>query len=665
MNNEVSRIRDLIRNLNYYTDIYNQGFSDGISDEEWDKMYFELYNLEKETGIIYPDSPTQTIRYETVSKLNKVEHSHPMLSLDKTKDPKELERFLFKDPEYSDWCAMFKLDGLTCSLTYEDGKLVRAETRGNGIVGEDVTHNALVIPSIPKEIPNKELTIVDGEIICKNGIFNLFFSKDYKNPRNFAAGSIRLLNADECASRKLTFVAWDLIKGCDDIDFFFWRLEKLDDWGFTTVPRVGDAETVDDAIKALDEMHTEGRLEYQQYPIDGYVFRFESQKYYNSLGNTDHHFRGAIAYKFYDDEYETKLKYIDYDVSRTGILTPVAVFEPIEIDGSIVERASLHNMSIMEDVLGATPYAGEPIWVIKSNMIIPQITRADKRDYGDIIAAGGYTVGLGGDYGITCPICGGSTSIHISDSGVKVLYCDNDQCEGKLAQRIDHFCSKKGLDIKGLSRKTIEKLIEWGWINELNDIFKLDGYKAEWESKPGFGETSVSKILNTIDAARRCSKLDAFISALGIPLVGSTIAKEIIKYYPTWEDFRNAVGGDWTEFEGFGPEISRAINTFDYWEADKIAEMLTFVQPEVQNEVTPAAAIKDKIFVVTGKLQNYTRDSIKSEIESLGGKVASSVTSKTNYLITNTPNSGTAKNRDAQKLGISIITEEQYKELIK
>lgn len=658
MSPEIDKIQDLIRNLNYYTDLYNSGFSEGISDEEWDKMYFELYNLEKETGIVYPNSPTQEIRYESVNQLTKVEHNHPMLSLDKTKDPKAIQSIFGGH----DWVAMFKLDGLTCSLTYEDGKLVRAETRGNGKVGEDITHNALVIPSIPKEIPNKELTIIDGEIICKNSTFNLYFADKYKNSRNFAAGSIRLLSAIECASRKLTFIAWDLIKGCDDIDFFFWRLEKLDDWGFITVPRVGDAETVSDAIKILDEMHKNNDT-YKQYPIDGYVFRFSSQKYYNSLGNTDHHFKGAMAYKFYDDEYETRLKNIVYDVSRTGILTPVAVFEPIEVDGSIVERASLHNMSIMEDILGATPYAGEPIWVIKANMIIPQITRADKKDYGDIIAAGGYTVGLGGDYGITCPICGGSTSIHISDSGVKVLYCDNDQCEGKLAQRIDYFCGKKGLDIKGLSRKTIEKLIDWGWINELGDIFKLDRYRVEWISKAGFGDASVEKILSAITSARTSTSLESFISALGIPLVGRTISKEIVKYYSTWDDFRAAVGSDWTEFDGFGPEINYAINHFDYWEADKIAAgMLTFEQPEIQKEdLQPAPAIKDKIFCITGKVTNYkNRDELKAEIESLGGKVTSSVTSKTDYLINNDINSTSAKNKTAKANNIPIITEEEY-----
>ena len=657
MTQEIDRIKELINRLNENTYLYDKG-TPVISDKEWDDLYFELNKLEQETGIIYPDSPTQSINFQTVSKLNTVIHDQPpMLSLDKTKDIKDLRSFV----KGQDWMGMFKLDGLSCRLVYANGNLVQASTRGDGIKGEDITHNARVVSNIPKSIPYLDILIVDGEIICDYNSFNKFKGK-YMNPRNFAAGSIRQLSSAEAAPRNLNFVAWDLIKGYDDIDFFFWRLEKLDDLGFTTVPRVGDAETIEDAIEVLDNWRAE--RPYGEYPIDGYVFRFESQKYYESLGSTEHHFRGAIAYKFYDEEYETTLKNISYDVSRNGVLTPVAVFEPIEINGSIVERASLHNMSIMEEVLGATPYYGQHIWVIKANMIIPQITKAIKKDYGDIIAAGGCTVGLGGDYGILCPICGGLTEIRTSDSGVDVLYCTNDNCEGKLAQRIDHFCGKKGLDIKGLSRKTIEKLIDWGWINELRDIYKLDGHKTEWVSKEGFGATSVGNILNAINTSTHGVQLSSFISALGIPLVGRTIAKEIVKYYPSWESFKTAIGGDWSEFEGFGPEISKTINSFDYTEADEIAAMLAFSQPEVQSEESPAAAIKDKTFVITGKLSRK-RDDIKAEIESLGGKVTGSVSSKTDYLICNDKNSTTGKSADAKRLNISIINEEDYEKMKK
>ena len=644
-------IRELIDKLNYHTKLYDKGKSIW-SDEEWDKMYFELQKKEKETGIIYPDSPTQKIHFETVSQLNKTTHSSPMLSLDKTKDPNEVYNFL----KGHDWFGMFKMDGLTARLTYLNGKLAKAETRGNGEEGEDITHSIVAINSVPLVIPTNEPIIeIDGEIICTYENFKPFVN-EYKNPRNFASGSIRQLNAAETAFRNLTFVAWEFVTGEEDIDFNFRRLEQLDDWGFTTVPRVGDAETVDDTIKYLDELKAEGI-----YPIDGYVFKFESRSYGKELGHTDHHWRNAIALKFYDEEYETRLKYITYDVSRNGVLTPVAVFEPIEIDGSTVEKSSLHNMSVMEDVLGKTPYCGEHIWVYKANQIIPQISRANKQDYGDIISHGGVTTGLGGDYGVLCPICGGATEIEVSASGVKTLKCVNENCEGKLAQRIDHFCSLKGLNIKGLSRKTIEKLIDWGWLNRIGDIFKLDEHKTAWISKTGFGEASVTKILDSINASTKDVDVGNYISALGIKLVGRTVAKEIVKYYPTWEDFRAAVGGDWTQFEGFGPEISAAINGFDYTEADKISAGLAFKQPQTSNDEeisTPAAGI---IFCVTGKTHVWkNRAALTSYIESIGGKVVSSMSSKVQYLINNDATSTSAKNTAAKKAGIPILTEEDF-----
>jgi len=646
MSSEINRIKELISKLNEYTKAYDEG-QPKISDKKYDDLYFELEQLEQISGITYPNSPTQKINFETVSELNKVKHNHYMLSLGKTKNVDDLRSFV----NGQEWCAMFKMDGLTCSLRYLDGKLVSAETRGNGIEGEDITHNALVINNIPKTIPTTEEIIVDGEIICDYESFKEFEGQ-YANPRNFAAGSIRQLSSKEAASRKLSFIAWDLIKGCEDIDFFFWRLEKLDDWGFVTVPRVGDAETVKDAIETLDNMRVE--KPYGCYPIDGYVFRFQSQKFYNQLGNTEHHFRGAMAYKFYDEDYETELLDIKWSMGRTGVLTPVAIFKPIDIDGTIIERASLHNLSILRDTLGRFPDKNQKVWVAKMNMIIPQITRAEKNDIPhDHILQNGMC--------IDCPVCGKPTEIVESESGVLNIVCTNPECEGKLVNRLDHFCGKKGLDIKGLSVKTLEKLVEWNWINELADIFKLDRYRIEWVSKTGFGEASVGKILSAITSARTSTPLESFISAIGIPLVGRTISKEIVKYYPTWEEFRSAVGGDWTEFEGFGPEISKAINNFDYTEADEIAGMVVFETPEVQSEVPAAAAIKDKIFCITGKVTSFkNRDELKADIEKYGGKVTGSVTSKTNYLITNTPDSGTQKNRDAQKLGVSIITENEY-----
>lgn len=372
-------IRKLIDELNRLTELYDEGHPE-VSDEEWDNLYFELKQMEKETGIIYPDSPTQNIHFEKVSELKKVKHNHPMLSLDKTKDLKDVESFL----KGHKWIAMAKMDGLTCSLRYVDGKLVSAETRGNGIEGEDITHNALIIPSIPKKIPFDDYNeiIVDGEIICTYKDFELF--KDtYKNPRNFASGSIRLLNAEECYNRHLTFVAWDaIIKSSNyNIEYFNYfnidnflsaKLYFLQNLGFTIVPFNTTTSILKNSIESL-----KGSAKYFSYPIDGVVFKYDKIKEYEAAGRTDHHFKGGLAYKFYDETYKTNLKNIEWTMGRTGVLTPVAVFDPIDIDGSTVERASLHNISVMKELLG-TPYIGQKIQVTKMNQIIPQITSAEK-----------------------------------------------------------------------------------------------------------------------------------------------------------------------------------------------------------------------------------------------------------------------------------------------
>ena len=363
---KAEKIQELIKNLNHYTALYDAGTPD-ISDEEWDKMYFELKELEKETGLIYPNSPTHNIIYTTVNNLKKSKHNHKMLSLDKTKSIDEIESFLGD----KDFVAMAKMDGLTCSLTYFNGELIKAETRGNGLIGEDITHNAMVIPSIPKKISNLNETIVDGEVICTYKNFEPF-SGQYKNPRNFASGSIRLLNSKECAARNLTFIAWDLIKGdIENNNSFKRRLITLAQLGFEVVPWV--QENLAYAVKDIQDV-----CKQEGYPIDGLVFKFNNISYGNSLGETDHHFKNAIAYKFYDEEFETRLLNIEYTMGRTGILTPVAVFEPVDDGDSIIERASLHNLNIMKETLGDCPHKGQKIWVCKQNAIIPQVVRAEK-----------------------------------------------------------------------------------------------------------------------------------------------------------------------------------------------------------------------------------------------------------------------------------------------
>lgn len=639
-------IDKLVKKLNDYTDLYNEGHPT-ISDQEWDKLYFELVKKEIETGYYSPNSPTQKINYKTVDSLKKIIHTHLMLSLDKTQDIEEMKRFVGNNK----FIAMAKMDGLTCSLRYKNGRLVSAETRGDGRIGEDITHNALVIPSIPNVIDYYDEFVVDGEIICCKDIFEAEFSNDYKNARNFAAGSIRLLSSEECSQRKLTFVAWDCITGAEYMNSLSDKITLLQHKGFVTVPCIcGDhKDVVEDAINLVADMAHKNK-----YPIDGVVIKYDDCKYYETLGRTDHHFRGGMAFKFYDETYETKLIGVEWTMGRTGVLTPVAVFEPIDIDGCEVTRASMHNVSVLNEVLG-TPYIGQKVEVFKANQIIPQIKSAEKSDV------------LGGKYLFSpkeCPVCGGETMLEVSSaSDTRLLVCQNPQCSGKLINRLDHFCGKKGLDIKGLSVATLEKLIDWEWVKSYADIFKLHEHKSDWTKKPGFGEKSVSKILDAIEEGKNCST-DKFIAALGIPLIGTRAAQDLDKQFWHWDNFIKAVqsGYKFYELPNFGWEMHSSIVNFDYTEAIELVDKYIHILASVYESLEEApAAIGGKTFVVTGKLAHYkNRDEIKAVIERYGGKVASSVSGKTDYLINNDMDSASSKNVSAKKLNIPIISEDDF-----
>ena len=649
---------EYIKRLNAWTKAYDEGHT-MVSDKEWDDLYFEIVEYEKAyPNSIQPDSPTQAIHFETVSELKKVKHNHPMLSLNKTKDIEEVKSFIGD----KDYIVMAKMDGLTCSLHYEGGKLVSAETRGNGEVGEDITHNAMVIPSIPKRIKNKKSFIVDGEIICTYKNFEEVGGK-YKNPRNFAAGSIRLLDSKECKERNLTFVAWDIIGS--DVGLLSTKFSILRFLGFTVVPYIVPylyKELNNDIEEIIDIVKYEAKE--RSYPIDGLVIKYNWVNDYEAAGRTDHHFKGGLAYKFYDEEYETTLKDIEWSMGRTGVLTPVAIFEPIEIDGTTVERASLHNVSVLMETLGDCPYINEYLTVAKMNMIIPQITSAHpKCDFVEEIVEAGMKPLYIPD---RCPCCGEKIELIKSDSEVLNAVCTNPQCEGKLINKLDHFCGKKGLDIKGLSEKTLEKLIDWEWVNDITDIPKLKEHRSEWINKPGFGQASVDKILKAIDDRLAEAPLSAFISGLGIPLVGTRVAKQICEYVETWADFKELIEDiDFTfeKWNGFGYEMNKALKEFDYSKADELVDYITFKPIEYQDN---SVKLDNKIFVITGKLKNFkNRDELVSVIENAGGKVASSVTSKTNYLINNDVTSTSAKNKKAKELNIPIITEEDLMEMIK
>ena len=658
-------VEEMIITLNKWDKAYQEGHP-MVSDKEYDDLYFQLQEIEFKTQKVYPDSPTHKITYNVVNQLTKKTHNHLMLSLAKTKSLTELVSFIGSER----FIAMAKLDGLTCSLHYEDGKLVSAETRGNGEIGEDITHNALVVESIPNKISYKEPLTVDGEIICKYDDFEKF-SSEYRNPRNFASGSIRLLDSKECAKRNLTFVAWDVIEGAPKghNELLSDKLRWLSNTCHflvsptVTVPIINDyvsylnakvgvkicdkEDAIDDVIQKIKEMSTENA-----FPIDGVVIKYDRCSYYNSLGATDHHFRGGIAFKFYDDLYATKLIDIDWTMGRTGTLTPVAVFEPVEIDGTIVERANLHNYSIMEEILGA-PFKGQDLLIYKANQIIPQVYSAEGPEVGaevEYLQVPQY-----------CPICSTRTLI-LENNGVKNLICSNPDCEGKFINRLDHFCGKKGLDIKGLSTATLNKLLDWGWINKFSDVFTLKRYKDEWEEKDGFGEKSVENILSAIDGTKDVS-FDKFISALGIPLIGPKVANDLMKNVSSYQDFRDKVKSkfNFSKIDGFAYSKSQSLMTYDYTDADYIVEQgyLNIQIPEEEKKDT----LDGITVVITGKLNICkNRKELEDLVRAAGGKISSSVSKNTTYLINNDSESTSSKNLTAKKLGIEVITEQKFLE---
>ena len=655
MNNIYTKIIDLVNYLNKCTKAYDEG-NPLITDAEWDNKYFELQQLEKETGLILSNSPTQTIVYDVVNSLLKKEHNHKMLSLDKTKSSTEVANFIGN----KNFLAMCKMDGLTCSLTYKDGELVSAETRGNGLVGEDILHNARILPSIPKKIPYLDELIIDGEIICTYADFEEF-NNEYKNPRNFASGSIRLLDAKECATRKLTFVAWDLISSLYFEDEIEYRLDQklnlLSEIGFIVVPFISQSGNFTNYDKIINEIQIISKE--KGYPIDGVVFKFNDCEYGRSLGETGHHFKNALAYKFYDETYPTHMLDIEWTMGRTGVLTPVAVFEPIDVDGSTVERASLHNISVMNEIFGGPgPFVGQEVFVFKANMIIPQIASASDIDNEVLFYADKRFI----EIPEVCPVCGGQV-IERTNIDSTFLVCTNPGCDGKLINRLDHFCGKKGLDMKGISKATLEKLIDWGWLEDFTGIFELAQFKDEWIKKPGFGVKSVEKVLNAIGAGSNC-ELHKFIAALGIPLIGTTAAKELTKVFKTWEEFINAIDNNFAFYTlpNFGSEMHNSIIKFNYAEARLLVEHYISFKEVTKNEVLESTINFDgKTFVITGKLTHFkNRDEIKSLIESLGGKVTGSVSKNTDYLINNDVNSTSSKNTTAKSLGIPIMSEEDF-----
>jgi len=648
---KIERIKELVELLNHYRNEYYNNQRSEISDFEYDLFYDELSELESETGFIMATSPTQTVGYEVRSELTKVRHNHPMLSLDKTKEIGDVVKFL----DGRDGVVMAKMDGLTCSLRYLDGELVSAETRGDGETGEDILHCAKTIKNIPLHINCKDEIIVDGEVIISYDDFEKINStlpedEKYKHPRNLASGSIRQLDSAIAAQRNMQFVAWKLIKGCN-LNSFTDRWIIMGELGFDVVPMIPlNRECVDyDRLQHVIMLIQKIAQNYG-YPIDGCVIGYDDVAYGDSLGATGHHLRSQLAYKFYDELYETKLLDIEWTMGKTNTLTPTAVFETVNIDGTDVSKASLHNISIIKK-LGLTNNC--TVKVYKANQIIPQIDSCLQDGDSPIIPP---------KY---CPVCGHETEV-VKENESEVLVCKNNNCSGKLLGRLKFFVSKPAMNIDSLSEATLEKFIELGWITNFLDIYYLDVNKSDMMKLDGFGKKSVDKLLNAIEQSKNV-KLENFITALSIDGVGKSASKTISAAFDgDFDKLLKAFKDDfnWSDLEDIGSITSSNITKY-FAENEKeicdLAAEMNFIKPEkVEIKANPFSG---KTLCVTGKLTKFTRDSINEKIVSLGAKSAGSVSSKTDYLITN-EQSGSSKYKKAVELNIPIITEEEFLKMI-
>lgn len=679
-------LKELTDKLNYYRDQYYNFSNSVISDEEYDNLFDQLVALENQLGTFMSNSPTHTVGYTVQPMLNKVKHSHPMLSLNKTKSVDDIVKFA----NGQEIIQMPKMDGLTCSLHYNaNGELERAETRGNGEIGENITNNAYQLTNIPLKIDNGGVPFtVDGEVIVSLQDFeeynkSLPEDQKYSHPRNFAAGGIRQLDTKETANRKLRFVAWKVVEGyTKDQTLFIDRLKLANKLGFETVDYlVWDAVNISNNIIEL-ATHESGELgdavvdkellkekytnrdmlllfiEYMKesmaeigYPIDGLVYTYDDCEYASTLGETAHHPLHSLAYKFYDESYETMLKDIVWQVGKTGAVTPVAVFDPVEIDGSIVERASLHNISILTEKLG-DPYKGQKVWVTKCNMIIPQIVKADKAPSTNYKWIGQPVV---------CPSCGKPLKYR-SANGVITLNCINDACPAKNLEKFVHFVSKDGMDIDGLSEATLDAFIENGLIHKFKDIYMLKLLKNHILDLEGFGEKSYNALIAAIDKSANV-KLKNYLCALSIPLIGKSAAKKISAHFDgDYSKFIDALRTDYdfTQIDDIGVV---AFDNLRNWRdnppeiENELLDVIKFVNTDTQKVANDF--VNGKTFVITGAFSK-PRSEYEKLIESMGGKLAGSVSKKTDYLLTNDAGSGSTKANKAKELGIPILSEAEF-----
>lgn len=653
---KLERIKQLIKDLNNASYAYYNNVPI-MPDYKWDKMYDELINLEEETGIILSNSPTHNVGYSVANELKEkeVEHNHPMLSLDKTKSIGELIEFIGN----KDCFLSVKADGLTTSLHYINGKLIGAETRGDGVRGTECLQNVLTMKNVPKEIPYKDELIIDGETIIGWDTFReindkLPEDKKYKHPRNLVSGSLQLLDSKEAANRNMRFIAWRVIKGfkhkIPSEDLF-----KAKDIGFEIIPilkspRINQKKELEILLNQIRESADSHNI-----PYDGAVMAVDDYKIAESMGRTDKFFRHSMAYKYEDELFETVLTDIEWNTSKTGLINPVAIFNPVDLNGAITTRATLHNITYIKDMMLGI---GDRIRVYRSNMVIPKV-------HDSIDKSGNFNIPS------KCPICGQLTRI-IKENDSEVLMCENPDCKGKLLGKLVHAASRNALDIENLSESTIEKFINLGWLNSIKDIYYLSDHEDEMKILNGFGKKSVEKLLDSIEKSRN-TNLQRFLYSLSIPLLGNSISKDIAEF--CGNNFNSFVGAlteggkdAFTSINGIGEALGKSI--INYWnkhneEIIDLAQEFIFSKDE-KIEKIENDKINGKVFVVTGSVHHYAnRNELKADIEKNGGKVTGSVTSKTSYLINNDIDSNSSKNKKAKELNIPIITEEQFLSMLK
>lgn len=651
--NKLERMKELINILNNASNAYYNQIPI-MSDYEWDKLYDELNLLEYVTEIVLANSPTHNVGYSVADELKEVEHNHPMLSLDKTKSVDELIEFIGN----RDCFLSVKADGLTTSLHYINGKLIGAETRGDGVRGTECLQNVLTIENVPKEIPYKDELIIDGETIIGWDTFReindkLPEDKKYKHPRNLVSGSLQLLDSKEAASRDMRFVAWRVIKGFEhktpSEDLF-----RAKDIGFEIIPILKSPRINQKWELAILLNQIRESADSHNIPYDGAVMAVDDYKIADSMGRTDKFFRHSMAYKYEDELFETILTDIEWNTSKTGLINPVAIFEPIDLNGAITTRATLHNITYIKDMMLGI---GDRIRVYRSNMVIPKV-------HDSIDKSGNFKIPN------KCPICGQPTKI-VKENDSEVLMCENPDCKGKLLGKLVHATSRNALDIENLSESTIEKFINLGWLTSIKDIYYLKCHENEMKTLEGFGKKSVEKLLSSIEKSRNTT-LNRFIYSLSIPMIGKTVSKLIaekvnysIREFITTMGTKRAVY--FSSLDGISDKKISSIDSYWSKHSDMIYELskeFTFESPNiVLDEILNT--LQGKTFVVTGSVDHYkNRDELKADIVSRGGTVVGSVSSKISYLINNDINSTSSKNQKAKSLNIPIISEKEFLSMI-